>query len=217
MIVLAFAPCAQPSVARRQAVQQGVQSGSVSQWASGSSAVGLMDHDFTFWLGDLNYRVDETLSTDEVFQKVNAGEIETLRAHDQLNIERFNNNVFQGFEEGLLEFAPTYKFQPNTDMYECRPDKKLRAPAWCDRVLWHSKNPGHVTQLNYLRSELNISDHKPVMSAFTASVKNVVGPKRAEVYAEVMRTLDKFENQSLPKVRKTESRRRFVSSFNTFS
>ena len=62
-----------------------------------------MDHDFTFWLGDLNYRVDETLSTDEVFQKVNAGEIETLRAHDQLNIERFNNNVFQGFEEGVLE------------------------------------------------------------------------------------------------------------------
>ena len=98
------------------------------------------------------------------------------------------------------QFAPTYKFQPNTDLYECRPDKKLRAPAWCDRVLWHSKNPGHVTQLNYLRSELNISDHKPVMSSFTASVKKVVGPKRAEVYAEVMRTLDKFENQSLPKV-----------------
>ena len=98
------------------------------------------------------------------------------------------------------QFAPTYKFQPNTDLYECRPDKKLRAPAWCDRVLWHSKNLSHVQQLNYLRSELNISDHKPVMSTFNASVKSVIAPKRQEVYAEVMRTLDKFENQSLPKV-----------------
>ena len=151
-------------------------------------------------------------------------EIETLRAHDQLNIERFNNNVFEGFEEGVLKFAPTYKYQPNTDLYECRPDKKLRAPAWCDRVLWHSQvsltlllpgkpslysnssllsspqNPAHVQQKNYLRSELNISDHKPVMATFNTQVKNIIAAKRQEVYAEVMRTLDKFENQSLPKV-----------------
>lgn len=76
-----------------------MRAGSVSQWASGSSAIGLKDHDFVFWLGDLNYRIDETLSTDEVFVKSNNMEIETLRAHDQLNIERFNSNVFEGFEE----------------------------------------------------------------------------------------------------------------------
>ncbi|GMH76240.1 hypothetical protein TrLO_g4041 [Triparma laevis f. longispina] len=184
----------------KEAVQEAVRAGSVSQWASGSSAIGLKDHDFVFWLGDLNYRIDETLSTDEVFVKSNNMEIETLRAHDQLNIERFNNNVFEGFEEGVLKFAPTYKYQPNTDLYECRPDKKLRAPAWCDRVLWLSQNPAHVSQKNYLRSELNISDHKPVMATFTTQVKNILAEKRQEVYGEVMRTLDKFENQSLPKV-----------------
>lgn len=40
------------------------------------------------------------------------------------------------FEEGPLTFKPTYKYQPGTDLYEQRPDKKLRAPAWCDRILW---------------------------------------------------------------------------------
>jgi hypothetical protein len=38
-----------------------------------------------------------------------AGEVEELRAHDQLNIERFNERVFQGFEEGVIDFGPTYK------------------------------------------------------------------------------------------------------------
>jgi phosphatidylinositol-bisphosphatase len=44
--------------------------------------------------------------------------------------------LFLDFEEGPLTFKPTYKYQPGTDLYEQRPDKKLRAPAWCDRILW---------------------------------------------------------------------------------
>ena len=166
-----------------------------------------MDHDFVYWLGDLNYRIDETLTTDEVLQKAAASgrtSLDVLLEHDQLNIERFNGNVFQGFEEGAIDFAPTYKYQPNTDLYECRPDKKLRAPAWCDRVLWCERDatnhPSHTRQLAYGRDELKISDHKPVYSLFETSVKNIVVKKRTAVYGEVMRTLDKFENQSLPKV-----------------
>ena len=63
--------------------------------------------------------------------------------------------MFQNFHEGLGDavppFDPTYKYQPKTSLYEKRPDKKLRAPAWCDRVLWHAKNIGHVRQLSYDR------------------------------------------------------------------
>jgi phosphatidylinositol-bisphosphatase len=64
---------------------------------------------------------------------VQEGDIAYLRARDQLNIERGKGTVFVGFHEGLIDFLPTYKFQPGTDEYEQRPEKKLRAPAWCDR------------------------------------------------------------------------------------
>jgi len=94
-----------------EGVREGVKGGTLEsgQFQEGTSAVGVMDHDFVYWLGDLNYRIDETLTTDEVLQKAADHEVTTLRAHDQLNIERFNNNVFMGFEEGVINFDPTYK------------------------------------------------------------------------------------------------------------
>ena len=35
-----------------EAVRENIRNGSMSQWASGSSAVGVVDHDLVFWLGD---------------------------------------------------------------------------------------------------------------------------------------------------------------------
>ena len=64
------------------------------------------------------------------------GAIDYLLSLDQLNLERAKGTVFQGFVEGPITFPPTYKFQQGTDIYERRKEKKLRAPAWCDRVLW---------------------------------------------------------------------------------
>ena len=73
----------------------------------------------------------------------------------QLNQEREAGNVFQDFREGFEEvtppFGPTYKFEPKTSKYERRPDKKFRAPAWCDRILWHAKDFAHVKQLSYVK------------------------------------------------------------------
>ena len=183
-----------------EAVQEMIRLGSMSQWAMGAASVGVPDHDLVFWFGDLNYRVDESIPTERVLQLSTAGMLDELIGHDQLNIERAAGRVFHDFEEGKLEFKPTYKYQPGTDMYEQRPDKKLRAPAWCDRILWLAQEPGHVAQLNYLRSELNCSDHKPVMSTFLVTVKDVVLAKREGVYREVMQMLDTYENNSLPMV-----------------
>ena len=42
--------------------------------------------------------------------------------------------VFAGYEEGPLSFAPTYKYDKGTDVYDT--SSKRRAPAWTDRVLW---------------------------------------------------------------------------------
>jgi phosphatidylinositol-bisphosphatase len=35
---------------------------------------------------------------------------------DQLNLERKEGRAFVGFEEGVINFAPTYKYQPGTDV-----------------------------------------------------------------------------------------------------
>lgn len=184
-----------------EAIREVIRSGSLSQWATGTSSVGVADHDLVFWFGDLNYRIDESMGTEQVLQLSEKGIIGELRDLDQLNIERKEGRVFEGFEEGFLTFAPTYKYQPGTDMYEQRPDKKLRAPAWCDRVLWMAQEPAHVHQLTYNRSEIpNMSDHKAVYSTMRLTIKDVIPARREAVYKEVMRLLDKFENQTLPMV-----------------
>lgn len=143
------------------AIREVIRSGSLSHWEIGSSSVGIPDHDVVFWLGDLNYRIDESMMTEKVLQLSEKGELDELRYLDQLNQERAAGRVFEGFQEGVLNFRPTYKYQPGTDVYEQRPDKKLRAPAWCDRILWMAQETDHVQQITYGRSETpNVSDHK---------------------------------------------------------
>uniref|UniRef100_A0A6U1PUG1 Rho-GAP domain-containing protein n=1 Tax=Cyclophora tenuis TaxID=216820 RepID=A0A6U1PUG1_CYCTE len=184
-----------------EAIREVIRSGSLSQWATGTSNVGARDHDMVFFIGDLNYRIDESMATEKVLDLAEKGDLKELRELDQLNIERAQGRSFQGFEEGKLLFRPTYKYQPGTDVYEQRPDKKLRAPAWCDRILWMAQEPSHVQQLTYARSETpNVSDHKAVYSTMNITIKDVVPQKREAVYDQVMKLLDRFENQTLPSV-----------------
>lgn len=42
--------------------------------------------------------------------------------------------VFRGFIEGKLDFAPTYKYDLFSEDYDT--SEKCRTPAWTDRVLW---------------------------------------------------------------------------------
>lgn len=184
------------------AIREVIRSGSLSHWAIGSSAVGIPDHDIVFWLGDLNYRIDDSITAEEVLRLSEKGQLDELRALDQLNMERLSGRVFENFEEGHLNFAPTYKYQPGTDVYDQRPEKKVRAPAWCDRILWMAQeDPSHVEQLCYARSETpNVSDHKAVYSMVRLTVKDVIQAKREAIYEELMKLLDRYENQSLPMV-----------------
>jgi inositol polyphosphate 5-phosphatase INPP5B/F len=181
------------------AIREVIRSGSLSHWAIGSSAVGLPDHDHIFWMGDLNYRIDDSVSTERVLHLSEKGVLAELRQLDQLNMERAGGRAFDGYEEGMLHFPPTYKYQPGTDVYEQRPDKKLRAPAWCDRILWKSQEFSHVQQLTYARAESpNVSDHKAVYSTMRVTIKDVIQAKREAIYDELMAVLDRYENQTLP-------------------
>lgn len=175
---------------------------------AGSGSVGILSHDFVFWLGDLNYRIQDDVAMDEVFRLSEGGPTHwaKLWSHDQLNIERRRGNVLKGFEEGPLQFAPTYKFQAGTSVYEKRPEKKLRAPAWCDRILWKAKTPGHVELLSYNAvPALDLSDHKPVHAFFDVQITHQVESKKAQVLREIMMQLDKWENENMPRVKLLQS------------
>lgn len=39
---------------------------------------------------------------------------------DQLNRQRHQKNVFDGYREGLITFKPTYKYDPGTDEWDSR-------------------------------------------------------------------------------------------------
>ncbi len=155
----------------------------------------ILDHDIIFWLGDLNYRIDID-NVDEVFQLVGGNEWEYLRKKDQLNIERSKKNVFQDFDEGLLNFPPTYKFQPGTDLYEQRPEKKRRSPAWCDRILWHSVKANAVAKQYFYTSYPSylISDHKPVGSLFECNIQSLIKNKENELFLNLVNELDKWKD-----------------------
>jgi inositol polyphosphate 5-phosphatase INPP5B/F len=169
--------------------------------------ISILDHEHVVWFGDFNYRIVETVSTEKCFELAEGGEadLEQLRVRDQLNIERAAQRSFHGFQEGPLTFRPTYKFQPGTSLYEQRPDKKLRAPAWCDRILWRSSpdvDPKSFRQLYYGSVDsMMTSDHKPVHALFEVAAKTVLQPKKDAVVREITRQLDAMENRAMPKVR----------------
>ncbi|KAG9072363.1 inositol polyphosphate 5-phosphatase [Linnemannia hyalina] len=63
--------------------------------------------DYTFWAGDLNYRVD--LSREKADECLQKGDLETMLAHDQLSIQKTAGAIFDGFMEAPIKFKPTYK------------------------------------------------------------------------------------------------------------
>ncbi|RRT47480.1 hypothetical protein B296_00053719 [Ensete ventricosum] len=94
-----------------------------------------------------------------------------LSLYAQLRTEVSKGRVFEDWQEGAITFSPTYKYYPNSDKYygciQGQKGEKRRAPAWCDRILWHGDG---LKQKRYDRCESRLSDHRPVRAVFTASV-----------------------------------------------
>ncbi|URE30903.1 endonuclease exonuclease phosphatase family domain containing protein [Musa troglodytarum] len=129
----------------------------------------ILDHDRVIWFGDLNYRV--ALSYQETRSLLRNNDWNSLLERDQLKIEREAGRVFNGWKEGKITFAPTYKYSQNSDIYAgetVKSKKKRRTPAWCDRILWHGNG---MEQLQYLRGESKFSDHRPVCAVFAAQAE----------------------------------------------
>jgi phosphatidylinositol-bisphosphatase len=87
----------------------------------------ILNHDYVYWVGDLNYRIDtnEEFTKDKLFE-YSPNDHHLLLGQDQLNQERKLGRVFENFNEGEINFPPTYKYVPGTDIYHPPTDKKVR-------------------------------------------------------------------------------------------
>ncbi|KAF3625283.1 Type I inositol 1,4,5-trisphosphate 5-phosphatase 1 [Capsicum annuum] len=132
----------------------------------------ILGHDQIFWFGDLNYRL--YLEDNLARELIKKEDWSALQEFDQLGKELEDGGVFQGWKEGNIEFAPTYKYSSsNCNRYSgglpSKAGEKQRTPAWCDRILWYGKG---VKQLSYFRSESKFSDHRPVSALFSVLVED---------------------------------------------
>lgn len=150
-------------------------------------------HDYVFWCGDFNYRIN--MDKDAMKDLIKKNLFDEILEHDQLIIEQKAGNVFKNFIEGPIIFPPTYKYDLFSDDYDT--SEKCRAPAWTDRVLWKRRkqvyesesdwNPGQLVY--YGRAELKQSDHRPVIAIVDINVFQVDESQRSVVFKEVVQDL----------------------------
>nr|XP_061797406.1 inositol polyphosphate 5-phosphatase K-like [Nerophis lumbriciformis] len=102
----------------------------------------ILDHRLVFWFGDLNFRIQDH-GMHFVRTCISNQNYSLLWSKDQLILMKQKEKLLQEFEEGPLDFQPTYKFDVNTDTYDSRLyrtwfafNTKKRKPAWTDRILW---------------------------------------------------------------------------------
>ncbi|XP_054578423.1 synaptojanin-2 isoform X2 [Eptesicus fuscus] len=167
----------------------------------------IFSHDYVFWCGDFNYRID--LTYEEVFYFVKRQDWKKLLEFDQLHLQKSSGKIFKDFHEGSIDFGPTYKYDVGSAAYDT--SDKCRTPAWTDRVLWwrrrhpfdrtagelnlldndldadtkvrHTWSPGSLKY--YGRAELQASDHRPVLAIVEVEVQEVDVGARERVFQEV--------------------------------
>jgi len=162
-------------------------------------------HDFFFWLGDLNYR--STLDYDTMLRLIHDENYEKILAHDQLRIEKNKaNSCFPHFDEAPISFPCTYRFDAGTNTYDT--SEKRRIPAYTDRILW--KQNKLIQCKNYSSfSAMKFSDHKPVSALFSVPVQVVIMDKMQRIHSDIIKQLDKMENDMLPEIKVSQTEFRF--------
>nr|ATU82426.1 venom inositol phosphate phosphatase [Lethocerus distinctifemur] len=117
--------------------------------------------DYSFWLGDLNFRLENNYLTPETIRRrILKDDYESLLPKDELKNAMAQGTAFGQYSEQAIHFRPTFKMFPGQDDYNMK-----RRPAWTDRILYMENAkllPVKYTSLPSYRS----SDHRPVVAQF---------------------------------------------------
>ncbi|KAF2718955.1 DNase I-like protein [Polychaeton citri CBS 116435] len=162
-------------------------------FSGGGDGSMILDHEICILNGDLNYRID-TMGRDTVVKHAMKGDLDRLLDRDQLLLSRKRNPGFRlrAFRESPITFAPTYKYNVQSDEYDT--SEKKRAPAWCDRILY--RGFGRVKMEEYRRWEVRVSDHRPVSGRLKFRVKKVDAQRREAVWEKCVREFDEARDRT---------------------
>ena len=128
----------------------------------------MQNHNVKVFFGDMNFRL--AMPRNQVIQAIEAKEYRKLMAVDELYRNGMKNSVLKTCQEGQLLFEPTYKYDLAKQTYDT--SAKNRTPSWTDRVLFSQTFPCmRLTQ--YGRSEITVSDHRPVFALFNATIRRI--------------------------------------------
>lgn len=184
--------CAHFAAGQSQVQDRNADYAEITRKLSFPSGRTLNSHDFIFWCGDFNYRID--MDNERVKDCVRLGDWPTLLSSDQLKVQQAKGKVFRNYIEGEINFPPTYKYDIESDDYDT--SEKCRIPAYTDRILFKKR---HATRLGedhqhlnygkiiyYGRAELKTSDHRPVIGEYGIDVLRVDDKALEEIFARLV-------------------------------
>ncbi|XP_053380389.1 phosphatidylinositol polyphosphate 5-phosphatase type IV-like [Mercenaria mercenaria] len=176
--------------------------------------------DSVFWMGDLNFRIEAykgKQAVEDIVKYIEQQEhtnFEDLLAGDQLSKLIVEGSIFQGFQEGRINFRPTYKYDIGQDTFDT--SSKNRVPSYTDRVLFRAKKKNSIICTHYNSpSNVRLSDHHPVYGIFEVAIQPArdctlplaAGQFDRAVYAEAnkrrtlkVEVIDAFQKEKSSKV-----------------
>jgi len=142
------------------------------QTFSNKETSNILFHDYVFWIGDLNFRLNGNTTSNDIIENVSKGSYSELLKEDQLTQVRRSGDAFSELQEMPVTFPPTYKFETGLDNYDVK-----RRPGWTDRILYQVNANAYdnvtlkVEGLSYKsHTHYRASDHRPVTASFQIRV-----------------------------------------------
>ncbi|XP_050529165.1 inositol polyphosphate 5-phosphatase K-like isoform X2 [Daktulosphaira vitifoliae] len=173
----------------------------------GLSKKSILSHDYVFWFGDLNFRLEKAneFSSELISHKINLIELSYQSANtlpelwtvEELHNIKKNGRAFKDFFEPMPMFPPTYRFLVGSSCYDLK-----RRPAWTDRILYKSNLLLKKESRLYVKSykhidSIKLSDHKPVYgeACIYMSCENCIEKNKRVTFYKIQQWLLETENE----------------------